>query len=85
MPVKNTTTTTTVGTPLLQSRLRNLKLSAMLRDYAKIGEECSKDNATYEGYLDQLCQCELLARESNVVRRRIAEAKFPSLKVYGDN
>ena len=84
MPVKNTTTTTTVGTPLLQSRLRNLKLSAMLRDYAKIGEECSKDNATYEGYLDQLCQCELLARESNVVRRRIAEAKFPSLKELAD-
>jgi len=85
MPVKdNTASITSAGSPLLPERLRNLKLSAILRDYVKVAEECSKDNATYEGYLDQLCQCELLARESNAVRRRIADARFPSLKELAD-
>lgn len=85
MPVKDSTASSTpAGSPLLPERLRNLKLPAILRDYTKIGEECSKDNATYEGYLDQLCQCELLARESNAVRRRITDAQFPSLKELAD-
>jgi DNA replication protein DnaC len=85
MPVKDDTASMTpAGSPLLPERLRNLKLPAILRDYAKIGEECSKDNATYDGYLDQLCQCELLARESNAVRRRINDAHFPSLKELAD-
>jgi DNA replication protein DnaC len=85
MPVKdNVASMTPAGSPLLPERLRNLKLPAILRDYAKIGEECSKDNATYDGYLDQLCQCELLARESNAVRRRINDAHFPSLKELAD-
>ena len=78
------TSVTNSGSALLPERLRNLKLPAILRDHAKIGEECSKDNATYEAYLDQLCQCELLARESNAVRRRIIDARFPSLKELAD-
>jgi DNA replication protein DnaC len=85
MPVKDVSLATApVGSPLLPERLRELKLPAILRDHAKIGEECSKENANYEAYLDQLCQCELLARESNAVRRRIADARFPSLKELAD-
>lgn len=85
MPVKDDSLATTpVGSPLLSERLRELKLPAILRDHTKIGEECSKENANYEAYLDQLCQCELLARESNAVRRRIADARFPSLKELAD-
>jgi DNA replication protein DnaC len=85
MPVKDSSASMTpAGSPLLPERLRSLKLPAILRDYAKIGQECSKDNATYDGYLDQLCQCELLARESNAVRRRINDAHFPSLKELAD-
>ena len=70
--------------PLLPERLRELKLPTILREHTKISEACSKDNATYEAYLDQLCQCELLARESNAVRRRILDARFPSLKELAD-
>ncbi len=85
MPVKDDSLATTpVGSSLLPGRLRELKLPAILRDHMKIGEECSKENANYEAYLDQLCQCELLARESNAVRRRIADARFPSLKELAD-
>ena len=85
MPVKDDSDSTTpVGSPLLPERLRELKLPAILRDHAEIADECSKENANYETYLDQLCQCELLARESNAVRRRIADARFPSLKELAD-
>lgn len=79
MPAK-VPSSATIGSPLLPERLRRLKLPGILHDYSKIGAECAKDNATYDDYLDQLCQCELLARETNAVRRRIATARFPSLK-----
>lgn len=85
MPVKSKShSTVNVDTPFLPDRLRSLRLPAMHREYSKIAEGCSVDNSTYESYLDQLCQCELMARESNAVRRRVAQARFPSLKELAD-
>lgn len=66
--------------PLLDSYLKRLKMPTVLRDYPKLAEEAGKENKSYEAFLLALLETEVTTRESNAVKKRIAQAGFPRIK-----
>lgn len=69
-----------VRDPLLDSYLKRLKMPTVLRDYPKLAEEAGKENKSYEAFLLALLESEVTTRESNAVKKRIAQAGFPRIK-----
>lgn len=65
---------------LLENYLKELKLSAIARDYQAVASDCLKKNAGYTQYLQLLCEREVLEREERASQRRLKAAKFPVLK-----
>lgn len=65
---------------LLESYLKELKLSAINRDYQSVASECLKKKTSYTQYLQLLCEREVLEREERASQRRLKAAKFPVLK-----
>jgi len=72
--------TETKSTVLLQHHLKSLKLPTMLRECEKVAERCATDNVDHLGFLLQLCELELIDRESRASERRLKAAKFPNHK-----
>jgi len=68
------------ATVLLEHHLKQLKLPAMLREYASLAAVCSKDRADYPTYLLRLTERELLDREKRAAERRLKAARFPIVK-----
>ncbi len=68
------------STVLLEHYLKQLKLPSMLRDYGSVASICSRENASFERFLLQLCERELTDRQQRAMQRRIKAAKFPSHK-----
>lgn len=60
--------------------MKELKLSAILRDYKSVANECSKNKSSYTQFLKILCERERLGREERAAERRLKMAKFPILK-----
>jgi DNA replication protein DnaC len=65
---------------LLEHYLKELKLSAVMRDYKAVASECTKKKNSYTYYLKSLCERELIEREQRAAERRLKAAKFPMLK-----
>jgi DNA replication protein DnaC len=65
---------------LLRSYLKCLKLPTIAANYRKFAQEASSTNQPYERYLLALTEAESHAREANAERKRIARARFPTLK-----
>jgi len=71
---------------LLKSYLKRLKLPTVAANYRRFAQETSQTNQPYqpyqpyEGYLLALAEAEVQHREANAERKRIAQARFPSLK-----
>ncbi|MGB6836452.1 MAG: IS21-like element helper ATPase IstB [Dehalococcoidia bacterium] len=65
---------------LLRSYLKCLKLPTIAANYRKFAQEASNTNQPYERYLLALTEAEAHTREANAERKRIARARFPSLK-----
>jgi DNA replication protein DnaC len=65
---------------LLDSYLKRLKMPTMLREYPKAAEVAGKENRSYEAFLLALLESEVQTRESNAVKKRIAQAGFPQRK-----
>ena len=65
---------------LLASYLRRLRLPVVLANYPKVAEEAGQSGLTYEQFLLLLAEQELAQRDENMQRRRIGQAKFPTLK-----
>ncbi len=65
---------------LLRSYLKCLKLPTIAANYRKFTQEASSTNQPYERYLLALTEAEVHTREVNAERKRIARARFPSLK-----
>ena len=65
---------------LLRSYLKCLKLPTIAASYRKFAQEASNTNQPYERYLLALTEAEAHTREANAERKRIARARFPSLK-----
>jgi len=65
---------------LLKSYLKRLHLPAVAQAYQKMAQEAAQTNATYEQYLLGLLEQEVLQREANQQKRRLAQARFPILR-----
>ena len=72
--------TDTKPTVLLNHYLKQLKLPAMLREYAAMAAICSQEKADYTTFLLRLVEREVIEREQRASQRRIRAARFPSLK-----
>jgi len=68
------------STVLLEHYLKELKLPTMLRDYASLASCAARENRSYEQFLLQLVERELLDRQQRAKERRIQAARFPTLK-----
>jgi DNA replication protein DnaC len=65
---------------VLDSHLRRLRLPVVLAQYARIAQEAAQAGCSYEQFLLTLTELELTQRDENMQRRRIAQARFPTLK-----
>jgi DNA replication protein DnaC len=65
---------------LLDSYLKRLRMPTVLREYPKLAEEAGKQNKSYQAFLLALLESEVTTRESNAVKKRIAQAGFPRIK-----
>jgi DNA replication protein DnaC len=65
---------------LLRSYLKRLRLPVMAQNYARLAEEASHSNKPYADYLLALVEGEILQRDENNQKTRIAKAHFPILK-----
>jgi len=66
--------------PLLARELRELRLPSFVEHWHRVAEEATRRGATYPEYLADLVHHETIDRNDRRVRRRIKEARFPSLK-----
>jgi len=73
-------TTSTAQTLLLEDCLRQLKLPVVLAQYAKVAQEAATRGLLTEQYLLLLAEQELAQRDENRQKRRLTEAKFPTIK-----
>lgn len=73
------TATSTAQTLLLEECLRQLKLPVFLAQYAKVAQEAAAMGHPAEQFLLLLAEQELAQRDENRQKRRIAEAKFPTI------
>lgn len=69
---------------LLQSYLKQLRLSTFINNYARFAEDAARDNQSYDRFLLALAEQEVRQREENVRRQRIKAARFPVLKELAD-
>jgi DNA replication protein DnaC len=65
---------------LLEDVLRRLKMPAVAREYREHARQARETGESYEGFLLALASRELDERQSNQVRRRLTEARFPVMK-----
>jgi DNA replication protein DnaC len=65
---------------VIESHLRRLRLPVVLAQYARVAQEAAQAGLSYEQFLLTLAELELTQRDENMQRRRIAQARFPTLK-----
>ena len=65
---------------LLEHYLKQLKLPTMLREYAKLAEQCAKEGADFQRFLLRVTEAEILERDRKATERRIRAAKFAVVK-----
>jgi DNA replication protein DnaC len=63
----------------LEAHLKALRLPTFLREYDKVARRCAAEGLDCRGFLQQLCELELLDRDQRATERRIKAAKFPVL------
>ncbi len=64
----------------LSHYLKTLKLLTFLSEYPKVAKRCVQEDATYESFLLDLSEREVLGRQSRAVQQRIKKARFPVMK-----
>lgn len=65
---------------LLTENLKILKLSAMKRDLESCLRQAKQDHTGYDEFLLNLTEVEVLYRQENGYKRRLAEARLPQVK-----
>jgi DNA replication protein DnaC len=65
---------------LLEHYLKQLKLPTILREYAKLAEQCAKEGVDFQRFLLRLVEAEMLERDRKATERRIKAAKFAVVK-----
>lgn len=66
---------------LLLSHLKRLRLPVVAQNYARLSKEAAAHNQSYEDYLAALLEGEVLQRDENAQKLRLARARFPTVKM----
>ena len=74
----------TKSTVLLKHHLKALKLPTFHGECEKLAARCATENVDHLGFLLQLCELELIAREKRSAERRLKMARFPNTKTLED-
>ena len=74
----------TKSTVLLKHHLKALKLPTFHAESEKVAARCATENVDHLGFLLQLCELELIAREKRAAERRLKAARFPNNKTLED-
>lgn len=64
----------------LRQNLEDLKLSAFLENYSAAAQQAAEKQWGYAGFLGQLAEAEVNARNDRSTQRRIKQARFPVIK-----
>jgi len=64
----------------LEANLKSLRLPTFLKEYEGIAKESVQRNASYEDFLRDLSEKEVINKQSNAIQKRIKQAQFPVLK-----
>ena len=64
----------------LETSLKALRLPTFLKEYQGVAKESVKNNASYEDFLRDLSEKEVINKQSKAVQKRIKQAQFPVLK-----
>ena len=67
---------------LLKTRLRQLRLPTMGREFEKLARDAAATNQTFAQFLLRLTELELATRATNAVAKRIKDAGFPVEKDF---
>lgn len=70
------------NTLLLRSNLKQLRLPTMNAEFETLAREATSANESYPQYLLRLTELEVAARAANVLKARIKQATFPSIKDF---
>jgi DNA replication protein DnaC len=65
---------------LLREYLKRLNLSAMARELERVCREAAASNWSYESFLQELLEVQVIQREQNALKARIVGARFPIMK-----
>ena len=65
---------------LLRSHLKRLRLPVVAQNYARLSKEAAAHNQSYQDYLLALLEGEVLQRDENAQKLRLARARFPLIK-----
>jgi DNA replication protein DnaC len=65
---------------LLNTYLKRLRLPTVAANYRRFSQEASQTKQSFERYLMALVEAEVQHRETNSERKRIGQARFPTLK-----
>lgn len=66
---------------LLRSHLKRLRLPVIAQNYARLSKEAAANNQGYQDYLLALLEGEVLQRDENAQKLRLARARFPVIKL----
>lgn len=69
---------------LLENYVKRLRLPTVGANYRRFAQEAAHGNQPYERYLLALLEAEVHHREVNSERKRIAQARFPTLKALDE-
>lgn len=64
----------------LEANLKALRLPTFLKEYEGVAKESVRNNASYEDFLRDLSEKEVINKQSKAIQTRIKQAQFPVLK-----
>jgi DNA replication protein DnaC len=65
---------------LLEHFLKRLKLPTVLRECARLAEQCAKEGGDFQRFRMRLVEAEMAEREPRATERRIRAARFSVVK-----
>ena len=69
-------------TAVIEAYCRELKLPHMLHGYPDLARQAQDASLSYEDFLRQLLEIELVARHQGTAARRLKDAQFPDIKTF---
>src|SRR5262249_26558277 len=69
---------------LLRHHPKALRLPTAFAECEKAAKQCAAEGADHLGYLQRVCELELIERERKASARRLKAARFPAVKTAAE-